>query len=62
MKEELVSISDFHDRTMLILRLDAGIDDGNSSSSSLARFLPLALVAPLFAADMLGRNGELVQN
>lgn len=40
------------------LRLEAGIDDGTSSSSR-ARFLRLAGVKPLFAADMLGRNGEL---
>jgi hypothetical protein len=43
----------------LRLRLDAGIEDGNSSSSSRARFLRLPFAKPRFAADMLGRNGEL---
>lgn len=45
--------------TVIDLRLDASIEDDNSSSSSRARFLLLAAVRPLFAADMLGRSGEL---
>lgn len=47
------------DITVIDLRLDASIEDGNSSSSSRARFLLPAVVRPLFAADMLGRSGEL---
>jgi hypothetical protein len=37
----------------------AGEDEVISSSSSRARFLRPRLPAPLFAADMLGRKGEL---
>ena len=37
----------------------AGEDDVTSSSSSRARFLRPRLLGPLFAADMLGRRGEL---
>jgi hypothetical protein len=37
----------------------AGEDDVTSSSSSRARFLRPRVLGPLFAADMLGRRGEL---
>jgi len=37
----------------------AGEDERMSSSSSLARFRRVTLLGPLFAADILGRNGEL---
>lgn len=37
----------------------AGEDDVTSSSSSRARFLRPGLLGPLFAADILGRKGEL---
>jgi hypothetical protein len=47
------------DSTGLRLRLDAGNEDGNSSSSSRARFLRLAVLNPRLAADMLERSGEL---
>ncbi len=57
--EELLRVSSDLDDTGLYSRLDAGIEDGNSSSSSRARFLRLAVFKPLFPADMLGRNGEL---
>lgn len=37
----------------------AGDEEATSSSSSRARFLRPRLLGPLFAADMLGRRGEL---
>ena len=37
----------------------AGEEEATSSSSSRARFLRPRLLGPLFAADMLGRRGEL---
>lgn len=42
-------------------RLEGGAaeEDGISSSGSLDRLRPLRAAAPLFAADMLGRSGEL---
>ena len=46
----------------LYLRLEGGAadEDGTSSSSgSLDRLRPLRAAAPLFAADMLVRSGEL---
>lgn len=43
------------------LRLEGGAadEDGMSSSGSLDRLRPLRATAPLFAADILGRSGEL---
>lgn len=43
-------------------RLEGGAaeEDGISSSGSLDRLRPLRAAAPLFAADMLGRSGELM--
>ena len=42
-------------------RLEGGAaeEDGTSSSGSLDRLRPLRAATPLFAADMLGRSGEL---
>lgn len=42
-------------------RLEGGAadEDGMSSSGSLDRLRPLRAAAPLFAADILGRSGEL---
>ena len=42
-------------------RLDGGAadEDGMSSSGSLDRLRPLRGATPLFAADILGRSGEL---
>ena len=43
------------------LRLEGGAaeEDRMSSSGSLDRLRPLRPAVPLFAADMLGRSGEL---
>ncbi len=42
-------------------RLEGGAadEDGISSSGSLDRLRPLRVAAPLFAADILARSGEL---
>ena len=43
------------------LRLEGGAaeDEGISSSGSLDLLRPLRAAGPLFAADMVGRSGEL---
>ena len=43
------------------LRLDGGAaeDEGISSSGSLERLRPVEPITPRFAADILGRSGEL---
>ena len=48
-------------RTSADSRLDGGAadEDANSSSASLERLRPLRSIAPRFAADILGRSGEL---
>ncbi len=46
------------------LRLDGGAaeEEATSSSASLVRFRPPAAGRPRFAADMLGRSGELLSD
>lgn len=45
-----------------ILQLDGGAidEDGTLSSASRDRFRPRDAIVPRFAADMLGRSGELL--
>lgn len=59
--EELNHVSSCHAHRELGPRLDGGAadEDPSSSSASLERLRPLRAIAPRFAADMLGRSGEL---
>lgn len=50
-----------HETVAFHSRLEGGAadEDGMSSSGSLDRLRPLRAAAPLFAADILDRSGEL---
>ena len=50
-----------HETVAFYSRLEGGAadEDGMSSSGSLDRLRPLRAAAPLFAADILDRSGEL---
>lgn len=56
-----VSVGLFDSR-LVYERLEGGAADEEMSSSSRPRFRPLAAGRPRFAADMLGRSGELVED